>query len=106
MGRNHVHDRLVRTVEERLRDKDYYHVIEQHHEYHSSTGVGELDVIAIRGLWAHYYEVKSHPNERALSRAEKQFRRAARAYPMFRWKFVLVTRYGVCRWHPERGYTR
>jgi len=85
-----IHEALVDGLVERLEEKGYYSII-KNLEYHSRGFSGEFDVLALRGDYAHYYEVKSTYTPTSLRTARTQFERANKAFPERKWKFIYYT---------------
>lgn len=91
------HDTLTDIVADRLQNKGTYDYVCRYQCYDVNGAKGEMDIVAVRGNNAHYYEVKTSHNNRACRKASEQFARAQIAFPSYRWKFVLVTNDGVER---------
>jgi len=86
-------DRLVARL-----SKKNYDAIFTNCMYSSGPMSGELDVLAIRGNMAHYYEVKIRKNFSSYKHSLSQIDRVQRAFP----NFVIRGIYCPMNSKPER----
>lgn len=84
------HNQLNAYVLQHVR-KYPYDSVQANVQYGRGSIKGEFDVLAVRGDRAVYFECKSTDHHRAWEKAKYQFRKAARAFPEYRWQFVYVT---------------
>ncbi len=84
------HRDLVERLTLRLLDKNYDAVL-MNPTYHVDNKVGELDVLAIRGNHANYYEVKCHDSYKRRHKAGEQINRVKQAFPQWDIRGVYVS---------------
>lgn len=89
------HQRGVDKLADRLLKSGRYTAVLKNVEYRVSDEVlhdliGELDVLAIRGTVAHYYEVKCRENKSSYHHACDQAERVRAAFPQWDLKCVYV----------------
>ena len=92
-----IHQTGVEKIVCRLLAKNYDAVL-MNVPYEANGMRGELDILAIRGKVAHYYEVKTNDTDRAYYKAEEQINRVQMAFPMWNIRGVYVPMNG----RPER----
>ena len=86
-----MHDRLQKTLVDRLRDSGRYDEIIQNYEYKVDGIIrGELDVIAFTRDSVHIYEVKS--NKHKLHKATEQLKRFHElTHPTIQPKYIFYS---------------
>lgn len=99
MGSQQAHNRLQRTLVDRLKEKGYsriYENTEYHICIHDKVYDGEVDVLALSPYneW-HFYEIKSGKGK--IVRAQSQFDRFKLTHPLLEVKGVYVSPYKVKR---------
>lgn len=90
------HDRGVEHLVDRLMSKGYDAVL-MHPQYKGCLGYGEVDVLAFRGDYVHWYEYKTTFNRETIHKARKQYRRMQQSFPNFSTKGIYVTENGTVR---------
>jgi len=66
------HDRIISSLEDRLRDTGDYDLIQATTEYKVHGKCGECDLFAIRGRYALVFEIKSNDKPKSRSKAYHQ----------------------------------
>ena len=84
------HQKAVEGLAKRLLEKNYDAVLIGP-TYCAGNLLGELDVLAIRGEFAHYYEVKCHDTYNNRKHAGEQINRAKRAFPQWKLRGVYFS---------------
>jgi len=87
---NKNHRRSVDKLANRLSSKNYYDVVLKNPTYEVNGLEGELDVLAIRGRIAHYYEIKTNDTTSAYYKAIEQINRVQMAFPMWNVRGIYV----------------
>ena len=84
------HQQAVEGLAKRLLEKNYDAVL-MGPTYCAGNLLGELDVLAIRGEFAHYYELKIHDTYNNRKHAGEQINRVKRAFPEWNVRGIYVS---------------
>jgi Holliday junction resolvase-like predicted endonuclease len=83
------HNRGIDWLVKRLLKKNYDAIL-MNPIYRVGKNCGELDVLAIRGDYCHYYEVKNSSNYSSRKKAQKQIGRVKEVFPEFNVRGIYV----------------
>ena len=95
------HNRIVMALACRLQRHGYDEIL-THISYRVHDAEGECDILARRGKWRDYYEVKARHNSSSRRHAHKQLMRWRDAYPEDNCRMVYVAPNKQGKWHGER----
>ena len=82
------HDRIIRSLENRLKNTRRYDLIQSTTEYNIHGRHGECDLFAIRGRYALILEIKTHDSVKSRTKVYQQLKKDSK------W---IKSRYGIDR---------